>query len=225
MCRNERVFPHTGAVVCFCGGDGGRAKRENAVAPFRQNGGARRGIRRADAAGARTVYGRTENHPRIFVCNGLFLWLCDPCRFRDTCVQRACQSCKNLQRPAVCGRGRVFGAARGRESKENALATLSLVIVMIASGGLGMVQKRQQRSACAAQTGAFLRTAFLLAGAVSALAAAAEKRRGHAAPLQEKRTQKKRVIVLRQPSARRWAAPTRQTPCLREFCRASWCFP
>lgn len=117
MCRNERVFPHTGAVVCFCGGDGGRAKRENAVAPFRRNGGARRGIRRADAAGARTVYGRTENHPRVFVCNGLFLWLCDPCRFRDTCVQRACQSCKNLQRPAVCGRGRVFGAARGRRGK------------------------------------------------------------------------------------------------------------
>lgn len=61
-------------------------------------------------------------------------------------------------------------------------AALSLVTAMIASGGLGMVQKWQQRSAHAMQTGAFLWTAFLLAGAVSALAAAAEKRRGCAAP-------------------------------------------
>lgn len=74
----------------------------------------------------------------------------------------------------LCAVAVVFSAPRGGErAKGNALAALSLVIAMIASGGLGMVQKRQQRSACAAQTGAFLRTAFLLAGAVSALAAAA----------------------------------------------------
>ena len=109
-------------------------------------------------------------------------------------------ACKEPVSPAkicsvlLCAVAVVFSAPRGGErAKGNALATLSLVIAMIASGGLGMVQKRQQRSACAAQTGAFLRTAFLLAGAASALAAAAEKRRGHAAPPQEKRTQKKRV--------------------------------
>ena len=89
-------------------------------------------------------------------------------------------ACKEPVSPAkiysvlLCAVAVVFSAPRGGErAKGNALAALSLVIAMIASGGLGMVQKRQQRSACAAQTGAFLRTAFLLAGAVSALAAAA----------------------------------------------------
>ena len=103
-------------------------------------------------------------------------------------------ACKEPVSPAkicsvlLCAAAVVFSAPRGGErAKGNALATLLLVIAMIASGGLRMVQKRQQRSACAAQTGAFLRTAFFLAGAVSALAAAAEKRRGHAAPPQEKR--------------------------------------
>ena len=83
----------------------------------------------------------------------------------------------------LCAVAVVLSAPRGEErAKGNALATLSLVIAMVASGGLGMVQKWQQRSAHAMQTGAFLWTAFLLAGAVSALAAAAEKRRGCAAP-------------------------------------------
>lgn len=44
---------------------------------------------------------------------------------------------------------------------------LPLVIAMVASGGLGIVQKMQQRSAVAEQTSAFLLIAFLLAAAIS----------------------------------------------------------
>lgn len=47
---------------------------------------------------------------------------------------------------------------------------LALVIAMLASGGLGIVQKLQQKSSCAEQKSLFLLTAFLIAALLSFLA-------------------------------------------------------
>ena len=61
----------------------------------------------------------------------------------------------------------------GREEKNDKAAFLPLIISMAASGGLGIVQKLQQKSVHSAETGSFLFSAFILAGLISAAAAAA----------------------------------------------------
>lgn len=55
----------------------------------------------------------------------------------------------------------------GDDKKSEVGAVLPLVISMIASGGLGVVQKFQQKSDYSSEIGAFLLIAFLLAGIVS----------------------------------------------------------
>lgn len=65
----------------------------------------------------------------------------------------------------------------GENSKKTDLrAVLPLIISMAASGGLGVVQKLQQKSACSSQTGIFLFAAFLLAGVISVIAAITVKK-------------------------------------------------
>lgn len=63
-----------------------------------------------------------------------------------------------------------FGTdCNGKKAERGAI--LPLVVSMTASGGLGVVQKLQQRSAYPSETGPFLLSAFLLAGTISAVAA------------------------------------------------------
>lgn len=57
-----------------------------------------------------------------------------------------------------------------------------LVIAMLASGGLGIVQKLQQKSAYAEERASFLLIAFLLAAAISLLASSIEKNKQCVAP-------------------------------------------
>ena len=61
------------------------------------------------------------------------------------------------------------------EQKGNAHYFIPLVIAMFASGGLGIVQKLQQKSAFAEQKSLFLFIAFLLASGISAVFAYAVK--------------------------------------------------
>lgn len=58
-----------------------------------------------------------------------------------------------------------------RDKKIRIEAVLPLVISMMASGGLGVVQKLQQKSDYSSQTGIFLFSAFLIAGIISAASA------------------------------------------------------
>ena len=58
--------------------------------------------------------------------------------------------------------------SQDRKKTEKA-AVLSLIISMVASGGLGIVQKLQQKSSYSSETGPFLLFAFLLAGVISAI--------------------------------------------------------
>ena len=74
----------------------------------------------------------------------------------------------------------------GDNKKTEIGAVLPLIISMIASGGLGVVQKLQQKSAYPSETGAFLVSAFLLAGIISAVAALIAKNENYTAQKHEK---------------------------------------
>lgn len=74
----------------------------------------------------------------------------------------------------------------GDNKKTEIGAVLPLIISMIASGGLGVVQKLQQKSDYPSETGAFLVSAFLLAGIISALAALTAKKENYTAQKHEK---------------------------------------
>ena len=74
----------------------------------------------------------------------------------------------------------------GDNKKTEIGAVLPLIISMIASGGLGVVQKLQQKSDHPSETGAFLFSAFLLAGIISAAAALIAKNENYTAQKHEK---------------------------------------
>ena len=74
----------------------------------------------------------------------------------------------------------------GDNKKTEIGAVLPLIISMIASGGLGVVQKLQQKSDYPSETGAFLVSAFLLAGIISAVAALTAKNENYTAQKHEK---------------------------------------
>ena len=62
------------------------------------------------------------------------------------------------------------GIGKGNKQKTaNALCFIPLVVAMLASGGLGIVQKLQQKSTCADQKSTMLLLAFLLAAGFSLL--------------------------------------------------------
>lgn len=74
----------------------------------------------------------------------------------------------------------------GDNKKTEIGAVLPLIISMIASGGLGVVQKLQQKSDYPSETGAFLVSAFLLAGIISAVAALIAKNENYTVQKHEK---------------------------------------
>lgn len=65
----------------------------------------------------------------------------------------------------------------GERKKAEIGAVLPLILSMVSSGGLGIVQKLQQKSDYPSETGPFLFSAFLLAGIISAVAAIAVKQK------------------------------------------------
>ena len=83
----------------------------------------------------------------------------------------------------------ILSSAKGEVNgkKTEIGAVLPLIVSMIASGGLGIVQKLQQKSVHSSETGIFLFSAFLLAGIVSAASALTVKSENSAAEKQEKR--------------------------------------
>ena len=71
----------------------------------------------------------------------------------------------------------VSGVAKRGDGKKSSLNyVFPLIIAMLASGGLGIVQKLQQSSPCADQKGIFLVVSFLLAALISFVAAIFGKR-------------------------------------------------
>ena len=81
----------------------------------------------------------------------------------------------------------ISSLGNGGDNKKTEIgAVLPLIISMIASGGLGVVQKLQQKSDYPSETGAFLVSAFLLAGIISAVAALIAKNENYTAQKHEK---------------------------------------
>lgn len=75
----------------------------------------------------------------------------------------------------------------GENAKKTEIgAVLPLIVSMIASGGLGIVQKLQQKFVHSSETGIFLFSAFLLAGIVSAASALTVKSENSYAEEREK---------------------------------------
>ncbi|MBE6645831.1 MAG: hypothetical protein E7612_10760 [Ruminococcaceae bacterium] len=79
----------------------------------------------------------------------------------------------------VCAAAAVVSSGLNSKSETKTVKAyyfLPLIIAMLASGGLGIVQKLQQKSAYAEQKSVFLFTAFMLAAAASLLVAAFSKK-------------------------------------------------
>ena len=68
---------------------------------------------------------------------------------------------------------------KSKEKSTKAYYFLPLVVAMLASGGLGIVQKLQQKSAFAEQNSIFLLIAFLIASAISLIFSAFAKNQGN----------------------------------------------
>ena len=77
----------------------------------------------------------------------------------------------------------LFSGKRGRKSEaRHNRYFVPLSVAMLSSGGVGIVQKLQQKSAYAEERASFLLIAFLLAAAISLLASSIEKNKQCVAP-------------------------------------------